>query len=151
MPIADKVYTLKDVSSHDFVVEYAQHLKKTGKMEVPKWVDLAKTGPLKELAPYDEDFYYIRAGAFSELFRAPHVDAVSLWCCAASAGSRRWPRRSPGALAVLAAAALAAEAPPLSAAGGAVGGRCWVDQLRAGCGALWAAGLRAEVSTTALC
>jgi ribosomal protein S19E (S16A) len=62
MPTADKVYTLKDVSSHDFVVEYAQHLKKTGKMEVPKWVDLAKTGPFKELAPYDEDFYYIRAG-----------------------------------------------------------------------------------------
>ena len=56
MPTADKVYTLKDVSSHDFVVEYAQHLKKTGKMEVPKWVDLAKTGPFKELAPYDEDF-----------------------------------------------------------------------------------------------
>jgi ribosomal protein S19E (S16A) len=25
-------------------------------MEVPKWVDLAKTGPFKELAPYDEDF-----------------------------------------------------------------------------------------------
>ena len=30
-----KVFTLKDVSSHDFVVEYAQHLKKTGKMDVP--------------------------------------------------------------------------------------------------------------------
>jgi hypothetical protein len=59
-----KVYTLKDVSSHDFVVEYAQHLKKTGKMEVPKWVDLCKTGPFKELAPYDEDFYFIRAGIY---------------------------------------------------------------------------------------
>ena len=59
-----KVFTLKDVSSHDFVVEYAQHLKKTGKMDVPKWVDIAKTGPFKELAPYDEDFYYIRAGAW---------------------------------------------------------------------------------------
>ena len=60
-----KVFTLKDVSSHDFVVEYAQHLKKTGKMDVPKWVDIAKTGPFKELAPYDEDFYYIRAGALA--------------------------------------------------------------------------------------
>eukprot|EP01047_Picozoa_sp_COSAG01_P004364 COSAG01_NODE_144_length_24108_cov_11.490441_13_plen_256_part_00 len=58
------MYTLKDVSSHDFVVEYAQHLKKTGKMEVPKWVDLCKTGPFKELAPYDEDFYFIRAGIY---------------------------------------------------------------------------------------
>ena len=61
-----KVFTLKDVSSHDFVVEYAQHLKKTGKMDVPKWVDIAKTGPFKELAPYDEDFYYIRAGALAQ-------------------------------------------------------------------------------------
>lgn len=62
MPVADKVYTLKDVSSHDVVLAFAQHLKKEGKMQVPKWVDLAKTGPFKELAPYDEDFYYIRAG-----------------------------------------------------------------------------------------
>ena len=47
-----KVFTLKDVSSHDFVVEYAQHLKKTGKMDVPKWVDIAKTGPFKERASF---------------------------------------------------------------------------------------------------
>ena len=60
-----KVYTLKDVSSHEFVKEYAQHLKKTGKMDVPKWVDLAKTAPFKELAPYDEDYYYIRAASIA--------------------------------------------------------------------------------------
>ena len=79
MPIAEKVYTLKDVSSHDFVVQYAQHLKKEGKMEIPKWVDLAKTGPFKELAPYDEDFYYIRAGA-------PQQSRPSARCM----GSLRW-------------------------------------------------------------
>jgi hypothetical protein len=62
MPVSEKVYTLKDVSSHDLVLAFAQHLKKEGKMQVPKWVDLAKTGPFKELAPYDEDFYFIRAG-----------------------------------------------------------------------------------------
>jgi small subunit ribosomal protein S19e len=60
-----KVYTLKDVSSHEFVVEYAQHLKKTGKMDVPKWIDIAKTAPFKELAPYDEDYYYIRAASIA--------------------------------------------------------------------------------------
>ena len=65
MPTADKVYTLKDVSSHDLVLAFGQHLKKEGKMQVPKWVDLAKTGPFKELAPYDEDFYFIRAGEHS--------------------------------------------------------------------------------------
>ena len=65
MPTADKVYTLKDVSSHDLVLAFAQHLKKEGKMQVPKWVDLAKTGPFKELAPYDQDWYYIRAAAIA--------------------------------------------------------------------------------------
>ena len=60
-----KVYTLKDVSSHEFVVEYAQHLKKTGKMDVPKWIDIAKTAPFKELEPYDEDYYYIRAASIA--------------------------------------------------------------------------------------
>lgn len=35
----------------------------TGKIEVPTWVDIVKTGSYKELAPYDPDWYYIRAGA----------------------------------------------------------------------------------------
>lgn len=37
------------------------------KMELPHWVDIVKTGTLKELAPYDPDWYYIRAGM--------------CWCC----------------------------------------------------------------------
>ena len=31
-------------------------------MKVPDWTDLVKLGRFKELAPYDEDWYYIRAG-----------------------------------------------------------------------------------------
>lgn len=31
-------------------------------MELPEWTDIVKTGVLKELAPYDPDWYYIRAG-----------------------------------------------------------------------------------------
>lgn len=31
-------------------------------MELPEWTDIVKTGKLKELAPYDADWYYIRAG-----------------------------------------------------------------------------------------
>lgn len=34
----------------------------TGKLEVPTWVDIVKTAPSKELAPYDQDWFYIRAG-----------------------------------------------------------------------------------------
>ena len=29
---------------------------------MPEWVDLVKTAKSKELAPYDPDWYYIRAG-----------------------------------------------------------------------------------------
>lgn len=31
-------------------------------MELPEWMDIVKTGRFKELAPYDPDWYYIRAG-----------------------------------------------------------------------------------------
>ena len=55
--------TVKDVAAHDFVIAYAAHLKRIGKIEVPKWADLVKTGTAKELAPYDPDWYYIRAAA----------------------------------------------------------------------------------------
>ncbi|KAI8548429.1 hypothetical protein RHMOL_Rhmol07G0273200 [Rhododendron molle] len=34
-------------------------------MELPHWTDIVKTGTFKELAPYDPDWYYIRAGTLS--------------------------------------------------------------------------------------
>ncbi|KAL7226674.1 hypothetical protein ACSBR1_021709 [Camellia fascicularis] len=34
-------------------------------MELPHWTDIVKTGRFKELAPYDPDWYYIRAGKLS--------------------------------------------------------------------------------------
>ncbi|XP_019166831.1 PREDICTED: 40S ribosomal protein S19-3 [Ipomoea nil] len=57
--------TVKDVSPHDFVKAYASHLKRSGKMELPEWTDIVKTGRLKELAPYDPDWYYIRAASMA--------------------------------------------------------------------------------------
>lgn len=53
---------VRDVASSDFVIAYAAHLKRIGKIEVPKWADLVKTAAFKELGPYDPDWYYIRAG-----------------------------------------------------------------------------------------
>ena len=35
---------------------------RSGKMKVPDWSIIVKLGRFKELAPYDEDWYYIRAG-----------------------------------------------------------------------------------------
>ncbi|KAL2552217.1 40S ribosomal protein S19-1 [Forsythia ovata] len=34
-------------------------------MELPEWTDIVKTGVLKELAPYDPDWYYIRAASMA--------------------------------------------------------------------------------------
>ncbi|KAI9489503.1 40S ribosomal protein S19-A [Zychaea mexicana] len=55
--------TVKDVNAHDFIKAYAAYLKRTGKLEVPKWVDIVKTGTFKELAPYDPDWYFVRAAS----------------------------------------------------------------------------------------
>ena len=41
--------SVKDVSQQDFVVAMAAHLKKSGKMKVPEWVDIVKTNVGKEL------------------------------------------------------------------------------------------------------
>ena len=55
--------TVRDVAANKFIAAYAEVLKNNDKFVVPKWVDLVKTGVHKELAPYDPDWYYIRAAA----------------------------------------------------------------------------------------
>ncbi|KAK4253171.1 hypothetical protein QN277_010771 [Acacia crassicarpa] len=57
--------TVKDASPHEFVKAYAAHLKRSGKMEPPEWIDIVKTARFKELAPYDPDWYYIRAASMA--------------------------------------------------------------------------------------
>ncbi|CAN6450045.1 unnamed protein product [Victoria cruziana] len=57
--------TVKDVSPHDFVTAYASHLKRSGKVELPHWTDIVKTATFKELAPYDPDWYYVRAASMA--------------------------------------------------------------------------------------
>ncbi|XP_054159909.1 40S ribosomal protein S19-like [Oppia nitens] len=54
---------VKDVDQSEFVKSLAAFLKKSGKLKVPDWVDLVKTGVFKELAPFDEDWYYIRCAS----------------------------------------------------------------------------------------
>ncbi|KAF9454718.1 ribosomal protein S19e [Macrolepiota fuliginosa MF-IS2] len=54
---------VRDISADAFIAAYASHLKRSGKLEVPTWVDIVKTGSYKELAPYDPDWYYVRAAA----------------------------------------------------------------------------------------
>ena len=56
--------TVRDVPAAKFIAAYAEELKKNDKFVLPKWADLVKTGVSKELAPYDPDWYFIRAGIF---------------------------------------------------------------------------------------
>lgn len=54
---------MRDITAPKFIAAYAEVLKNNDKFVVPKWADLVKTGVHKELAPYDPDWYYIRAAA----------------------------------------------------------------------------------------
>lgn len=56
---------VRDVAAAKFVAAYAAHLKKSGKVELPKWVDLVKTGTFQELAPYDQDWFFVRAASIA--------------------------------------------------------------------------------------
>merc|ERR1719321_1457268 len=58
-----EIKTVKDVSAEKFIEAFAQHLKRQGKFEIPKWADLVTTGKTKELAPYDPDWIYVRAAS----------------------------------------------------------------------------------------
>merc|ERR1712025_594681 len=57
--------SVKDVSQQEFTVALAAFLKKSGKMKVPEWIDLVKTNTAKELAPYDEDWFYVRCASLA--------------------------------------------------------------------------------------
>lgn len=56
---------VRDVAAKAFIEAYAEHLKNSDKFELPVWADTVKTGTFKELAPYGEDWYYIRAASIA--------------------------------------------------------------------------------------
>lgn len=41
---------------------FSWHSFSCEQMELPEWADIVKTAQFKELAPYDPDWYYVRAG-----------------------------------------------------------------------------------------
>ncbi|XP_005093544.1 40S ribosomal protein S19 [Aplysia californica] len=65
--------SVKDVNAHEFTKALADFLKRTGKVKVPEWSDIVKLGRHKELSPYDEDWFYIRAASVARhlYIRAP--------------------------------------------------------------------------------
>ena len=48
-------------------------MNRSGKIKLPDYVDYAKTAKHKELAPYDRDWYYIRAGTCMYMYMYVHV------------------------------------------------------------------------------
>merc|ERR1711883_402 len=57
--------SVKDVDQQVFTKALAAFLKKSGKVKLPEWVDVVKTNVAKELAPYDEDWYYTRLASMA--------------------------------------------------------------------------------------
>ena len=55
-------------------------LCRSGKIKLPDYVDYAKTAKHKELAPYDKDWYYIRAGMYIIIHACVCSIKVSLLC-----------------------------------------------------------------------
>eukprot|EP00954_Amorphochlora_amoebiformis_P030748 1395158-Amorphochlora_amoeboformis.AAC.1 len=57
--------TVKDVPAETFINALAAHFKETAQMEIPDYAEYIKTASFKELAPYDPDWYYIRAASIA--------------------------------------------------------------------------------------
>ncbi|KAF8523347.1 ribosomal protein S19, partial [Hysterangium stoloniferum] len=70
---------VRDVAADEFITAYSSHLKRSGKLEVPTWVDIVKTGSFKEQAPYDPDWFYVRAAAVARhIYLRKHVGVGAL-------------------------------------------------------------------------
>jgi small subunit ribosomal protein S19e len=71
--------TVRDIAAKDFIEAYAEHLKNSDKFELPVWADTVKTATFKELAPYGDDWYYIRAASVArKVYLRPGVGVGTL-------------------------------------------------------------------------
>ncbi|GMH95115.1 hypothetical protein TL16_g13081, partial [Triparma laevis f. inornata] len=74
--------TVRDIAPAEFIRAYAEHLKNSDKFELPNWADMVKTAVFKELAPYGDDWYYIRAASIArKIYLRPGtgVGALQKW------------------------------------------------------------------------
>ena len=53
---------------------------RSGKVKLPEWVDLVKTNVAKELAPFDEDWYYTRLASMARHIYIRSPVGVSTVC-----------------------------------------------------------------------
>jgi len=52
--------TLRDIPSSVFISTYANYLKNSGQVQVPSWIDLAKSGSHKMFSPSNPDWIFFR-------------------------------------------------------------------------------------------
>jgi len=74
--------TVKDVPADEFIKAAAEFLKRQPKFDVPKYHDIVKTSVIKEFAPYDEDWFYIRSASVLRkvyLRKGTGVGALKKW------------------------------------------------------------------------
>ncbi|KAG4088537.1 ribosomal protein S19 [Neocallimastix lanati (nom. inval.)] len=62
-----KEITVKDINSQVFVKAYAAHLKKSGEMTSPKYVDRRKAS-IRKYSINENDLYYIKAASVARHF-----------------------------------------------------------------------------------
>ncbi len=71
--------TVRDVPADAFIAELADHLKKTQKVSPMENHFFIKTGFSREIAPYSEDWFYIRCASLArKLFLRPGLGVGTL-------------------------------------------------------------------------
>mmetsp|Transcript_6841 Transcript_6841/g.15884 ORF Transcript_6841/g.15884 Transcript_6841/m.15884 type:complete len:101 (-) Transcript_6841:269-571(-) len=60
--------TIKDIPSSLFIPAYAEYLKKSGQIEVPSWLDMAKTGSHRIYSPKNPDWFFTRLASLARKF-----------------------------------------------------------------------------------
>jgi small subunit ribosomal protein S19e len=60
--------TVRDVSPNLFNSVYADFLKKSGRIEIPSWINIVKTGIGKKNAPDNPDWFFLKIAALARKF-----------------------------------------------------------------------------------
>ena len=80
------VCTAKDVEAMKLIQAYADFLKRSGKVELPKLHDIMRTKVFSEYSPYQEDWYFIRCGNYyivlftRSRYRPSSLHETWCWC-----------------------------------------------------------------------
>ena len=63
-----KNLTVRDISPHIFNSVYANFLKKSGRIEIPSWINIVKTGLSKKNSPTDPNWFFLKMASLARKF-----------------------------------------------------------------------------------